>query len=100
MKRSNSKTTPLIYRTDRDIHSSMQLLSNTKMSGIPSYQVYGKKKLDEPILRKPNKKRLKIRKFRESELKQLDEVLHANDIDIKGNFNQIYSCIKAWFFYF
>ena len=56
------------------------------MSTVPSFQVYTKRKLLEDPKKRPTKrhKRLGYRTFRESELSQLDEVLHDANLELKG----------------
>ena len=71
------------------------------MSQVPSYQVYGRNKIQKNP--KPRiRKRLQVRTFQESELEQLDEVLDANNIDIQGNFNKQYLFVRDivyWLYY-
>ena len=55
------------------------------MSTIPSFQVFTSKKLlNNPNQQKRVSRRLGYRTFRESELQQLDEVLHEASIDLEG----------------
>ena len=58
------------------------------MTEIPSYQVYTKQKLAANPKKKSAKriKRLGYRQFRESELQQLDEVLHKTNLDLAGRY--------------
>ena len=55
------------------------------MQSVPTYQVFTKRKLNEDPNTKPSKriKRLGYRLFRESELQQLNEVLHDADLDLQ-----------------
>ena len=56
------------------------------MTEIPSYEVYTRQKLSNDP--KPLKKRrLAFRTFRESELKNLNEVLHDANIELQGQVN-------------
>ena len=60
------------------------------MAEIPSYEVYTRQKLSsDPTPLK--KRRLAFRTFRESELKNLNEVLHDADIELQGPVNYIIS---------
>ena len=55
------------------------------MTDTPSYEVYTRQKLAiNPLPLKKTKRRLAFRAFRESELKNLNEVLHDADIDLTG----------------
>ena len=58
------------------------------MSSLPSYQVFTKRKLTyDPNERSVKKRRrLEYREFRESELEQLNEVLHDSNIDLEGKY--------------
>ena len=58
------------------------------MDAQRAYQVYTKRKLPQDPYEKTKKirKRLGYREFRESELDQLNEVLHDSNIDLKGNY--------------
>ena len=55
------------------------------MTEAPSYEVFTRQKLlTEPISKKKVKRRLAFRPFRESELTNLNEVLHESNIDLQG----------------
>ena len=59
-----------------------------KMENLPTYQVFTKRKLATDPNFKPSKKRKRLgyREFRESELEQLNEVLHDSNIELEGNY--------------
>ena len=54
------------------------------MSTVPTYEVFTKKKLVKPTNFAKTKKRLRYRTFKDDELKQLDEVLHNNNMNLEG----------------
>ena len=58
------------------------------METIPTYQVFTKRKLSVDPNDKPTKKRKRLgyREFRESELSQLNEVLHDSNIELEGKY--------------
>ena len=59
------------------------------MSSIPKFQVFTKRKLEDdpkPSSKKRKYNRLGYRTFREMELKQLNDVLDKNNIELQGNY--------------
>ena len=72
------------------------------MASVPTYRVFTKRKLEhDPYPKNPTKKlrRLGYRTFRDNELKNLDEILHKNEIALEGSYARMLIELAVGFIY-